>query len=54
MHDDLRGLSGEISALTHTEEDRRLDLISIDEYLDGNNSSGTPAGDLLREVIRVA
>lgn len=54
MKDDIRMLSGEVSATAFTANDRRLDLISLLDYLDGNNSSRTAAGRLLREVIRVA
>ncbi|MFM7928720.1 MAG: FAD-dependent oxidoreductase, partial [Pirellula sp.] len=51
---DLRGISNEVSANGYTANDRRQDLISLQDYLDGRNSTGTSAGQLLREVIRVA
>ncbi len=51
---DLRGISNEVSANDYTANDRRQDLISLQDYLDGRNSTGTSAGQLLREVIRVA
>jgi monoamine oxidase len=54
MKDDLRRLSGEITASSFTSNDRRQDLISLQSYLDGNNSALTPASPLIREVIRVA
>ncbi len=54
IKEDVRWLSGEISASSFTANDRRQDLISLQEYLDGNNSRGAAAGNLLREVIRVA
>ena len=54
MKDDIRMLSGEVSATAFTANDRRQDLISLLDYLDGNNASRTAAGRLLREVIRVA
>jgi len=54
MRGDLRAISKEISANAFTANDRRQDLISLQAYLDGQNSTGMPAGDLLREVIKVA
>ncbi|MFM9067559.1 MAG: flavin monoamine oxidase family protein [Planctomycetota bacterium] len=54
MKDDVRRLSGTISANGFTSNDRRQDLISLQSYLDGNNSGRTPASPLIREVIRVA
>lgn len=54
MKADVRALSNEVSALGFTPEDRRQDLISLEEYLDGSNSRGTRATPLLREVIRAA
>jgi monoamine oxidase len=54
MQADLRALSGEVSAASFTDADRRIDLTSIDDYLAGDNADGTPAGELLSAVIRVA
>ncbi|MFM7037795.1 MAG: flavin monoamine oxidase family protein [Planctomycetaceae bacterium] len=54
IKDDLRGLSKEVSAVSFTPGDRRQDLISLQDYLAGNNSGSTPAPPLLSEVLRVA
>lgn len=54
MKNDIRRLSGEVSALAFTPNDRRQDLISLQDYLEGNNAAGVAAGELVREVIRVA
>jgi len=54
MKEDIRRLSGEVSALAFTPNDRRQDLISLQDYLEGNNAAGVAAGQLVREVIRVA
>lgn len=54
MKEDLRKLSKQISANVFTTSDRRQDLISLLDYLDGNNAKKIPAPPLLREVIRVA
>jgi monoamine oxidase len=51
---DLRRISGEVTASNFTPNDRQQDLISVQDYLEGQNSLGMQAGDLLREVIRVA
>lgn len=54
MKADVRALSKEVSATSFTLQDRRQDLISLEEYLDGSNGRATAASPLLREVIRAA
>jgi monoamine oxidase len=51
---DAMASSGAPTADDHTSEDARLDAISLQAYLDGNNSRGQPAPRLIHEVIRSA
>ncbi|HVK37986.1 MAG TPA: FAD-dependent oxidoreductase [Candidatus Kapabacteria bacterium] len=54
MRADLRAISGEITAGSHTAADIALDRTSLAEYLDGRNATGTIAGPVVREAIRQA
>src|SRR6187401_1030601 len=51
MQDDLRRLSGEVTALNFTPDDQAIDRTSLTEYLAGSNSAGVPAPPLARVVI---
>jgi len=54
MQDDLRRLSGEVTALNFTPDDQAIDRTSLTEYLAGSNSAGVPAPPLARVVIEEA
>ena len=54
MRDDLRQLSNEVTAFDFTPADRALDRISLEDYLAGSNSAGTPAPALVRAVLAEA
>lgn len=54
MRADLRAMSGEITAASHTAVDVALDRTSLAEYLDGRNATGERAGPVVREAIRQA
>jgi monoamine oxidase len=54
MHDDLRRLSGEVTAFSPTPDDLAIDRTSLAEYLAGSNSAGVPASPLARVVIEEA
>ena len=54
MQDDLRRLSGEVTAFTFTPVDQAIDRTSLREYLNGANSAGVPAPPLVRVVIEEA
>lgn len=51
MRADLRRLSGEVTALSHTPVDVARDNTSLLAYLDGANSAGVPAGPMAREAV---
>jgi monoamine oxidase len=52
MKDDLNNLSGEVTAASFTEYDRKMDLISLEEYLNGANSKGLVMGPIAKEAVR--
>ena len=54
MRDDLRRLSGEVTAVNFTPADAAIDRTSVAAYLGGANSAGTPASPLLRTVLNEA
>ena len=54
MRVDLRRLSNEVTALSHTAQDVVLDQTSLRAYLDGQNGSGQAAGSIARAAIAEA
>jgi monoamine oxidase len=54
MRVDLRRLSGEVTALSHTDADVEIDRTSLLAYLDGANGAGLTAGRIARAVISEA
>ena len=54
MQDDLRRLSGEVTAIDFTPADAAIDRTSIAEYLAGANSARVPAPPLARAAIAEA
>jgi monoamine oxidase len=52
MRDDLNNISGEVTASSYTENDRKLDLISLEEYLNGTNSRKLIMGPIAKEAVR--
>ena len=54
MRADLRKLSREVTALSHSPDDVALDNTSLVAYLDGANGAGVPAGPIARAAIREA
>ena len=54
MGADLRKLSNEVTALSHTEADVNLDRTSLLAYLEGANSAGRPAGPIAKAAINAA
>jgi monoamine oxidase len=51
MRADLRALSTEVTADSHTDADARLDRISLLAYLDGQNARGQAAGPIVKAAI---
>lgn len=51
MRSDLQALSGEVSALSHTADDIRIDRINLKDYLAGNNGARRAASPLLQKVM---
>ena len=54
MRLDLRRLSSEVTALSHTDADVALDNTSLRAYLDGENAAGRPAGTIASAAIDAA
>ena len=54
MHLDLRRLSREVTALSHTSADVAIDRTSLLAYLDGGNAAGTAAGPIAKAAITAA
>jgi monoamine oxidase len=54
MRADLRRLSSEVTALSHTADDEAIDQTSLAEYLDGSNTLGVPATPIARAAIAAA
>jgi monoamine oxidase len=54
MRLDLRRLSNEISALSHTDADEALDRTSLLAYLEGANGAARPAGPIAKAAIAEA
>ena len=54
MRADLRRLSREITALSHTAHDVVLDQTSLAAYLEGGNSAGAAAGTIAKAAISEA
>ena len=54
MHADLRRLSNEVTALSHTPDDVDVDQTSLAAYLDGNNTLGAAAGPIAKAAITSA
>jgi monoamine oxidase len=54
MRVDLRRLSSEVTALSHTAFDQTLDQTSLQAYLDGQNGAHEPAGPLARAALAEA
>lgn len=52
LHADLRRLSGEVTADQHTAEDARLDRISLEGYLSGENALGLVCPPRARAALR--
>jgi monoamine oxidase len=54
VHADLRRISNEVTALSHTPEDVLVDRTSLAEYLDGQNASGVAAAPIAKAAISAA
>jgi monoamine oxidase len=54
MREDLRRLSKEVTAFSHTEFDAALDHTSLAAYLDGDNGAHVAAGPVARAAIEAA
>jgi|CXWL01.1.fsa_nt_gi monoamine oxidase len=54
MRLDLNGLSREVTATSHTQNDIALDRTSLLAYLEGHNRAGVPAGPLAKTAIIAA
>jgi monoamine oxidase len=54
MRADLRRVSGDVSALSHTPDDVVLDRTSLADYLDGRNGAGTAAGPIVKAAMSEA
>jgi monoamine oxidase len=54
MHADLRRLSNEVTALSHTPDDVAIDQTSLADYLGGANTLGVPAGPIAKAAITSA
>lgn len=54
MRTDLRRLSSEVTALSHTEFDRAVDRTNLLAYLEGANGASTPAGPIAKAAIAEA
>jgi monoamine oxidase len=54
MHIDLRRLSGEVTALSHTAADEELDRTSLLAYLEGQNGATLAAGPIAKAAISEA
>ena len=54
MHADLRRLSNEVTARSHTPDDVAVDQTSLAAYLDGDNSLGVAAGPIAKAAITSA
>jgi monoamine oxidase len=54
MHLDLRRLSNEVTALSHTDEDVVLDRTTLQSYLEGENSANLAAGPIATAAISEA
>jgi monoamine oxidase len=54
MHLDLRRLSNEVTALSHTDEDVVLDRTTLRAYLEGENSANLAAGPIATAAISEA
>lgn len=51
MREDLRLVSGDVTADNHSEYDRQLDNVSLAEYFDGRNAAGIKMGPIARAAI---
>jgi monoamine oxidase len=51
MRLDLRRLSQEVTALSHTDADAALDQVSLLQYLEGENGASTAAGPIAKAAI---
>ena len=54
MRFDLRRLSNEVTALSHTDADRELDRTSLLAYLEGTNGANVAAGPIAKAAISEA
>lgn len=54
MRVDLRRLSNEVTALSHTDADEAIDRTSLLAYLEGENAAGVPAGAVAKAAIAEA
>jgi monoamine oxidase len=54
MRLDLRRLSGEVTAFSHTAADVEIDRTSLSAYLDGANGAGVAAGPIAKAAIEEA
>jgi monoamine oxidase len=51
MRIDLRALSREVTAESHTADDVRIDRTNLLEYLEGANGAGLAAGPIIKEAV---
>ena len=54
MHVDLRRLSREVTALSHTDADAELDRTTLQAYLEGANAANLAAGSIAKAAISEA